>query len=175
MSARPADMAALSAPVSARGLALAEARRWIGTPYRHQASCLGAGCDCLGLVRGIWRSLYRDEPQTVPAYQRDVSGTPLAGELMAAAQRHFTEIDKAQARPGDVLLFAAEPGGPARHCAVLSQRQRIIHAYWHRSVCETALTPWWRRRLVAAFAFPDPPERDRAAQDLMEMTWPSLS
>ena len=77
MSARPAGMAAPSAPVSARGLALAEARRWIGTPYRHQASCLGAGCDCLGLVRGIWRSLYRDEPQTVPAYQRDVSGTPL--------------------------------------------------------------------------------------------------
>ena len=29
--------------------------RWIGTPYRHQASLKGVGCDCLGLVRGVWR------------------------------------------------------------------------------------------------------------------------
>ena len=35
--------------------ALAEARRWIGTPYQHQASVLGAGCDCLGVLRGVWR------------------------------------------------------------------------------------------------------------------------
>ena len=31
------------------------ARGWIGTPYLHQASCRGIGCDCLGLVRGVWR------------------------------------------------------------------------------------------------------------------------
>ncbi|MDG1118150.1 MAG: peptidase, partial [Flavimaricola sp.] len=28
---------------------VATARGWIGTPYLHQASCRGAGCDCLGL------------------------------------------------------------------------------------------------------------------------------
>lgn len=28
------------------------ARDWIGTPYVHQASAKGAGCDCLGLLRG---------------------------------------------------------------------------------------------------------------------------
>ncbi len=32
---------------------IAEARSWIGTPYRHQASLKGVGCDCLGLVRGV--------------------------------------------------------------------------------------------------------------------------
>ena len=36
---------------------LSEARDWLGTPYRHQASLKGAGCDCLGLVRGVWRAL----------------------------------------------------------------------------------------------------------------------
>jgi cell wall-associated NlpC family hydrolase len=33
------------------------ARGWIGTPYRHQAATLGAGCDCQGLLRGVLRSL----------------------------------------------------------------------------------------------------------------------
>ncbi|MGG2476222.1 peptidase P60, partial [Rhizobium sp. BR5] len=28
---------------------LALAQGWIGTPYRHQASLQGVGCDCLGL------------------------------------------------------------------------------------------------------------------------------
>ncbi|MGA8997361.1 MAG: peptidase P60, partial [Pseudolabrys sp.] len=36
---------------------VAETRRWIGTPYRHQASLIGVGCDCLGLVRGVWRAV----------------------------------------------------------------------------------------------------------------------
>ena len=38
------------------------ARAWLGTPYRHRASTPGAGCDCLGLVRGVWRTLYGAEP-----------------------------------------------------------------------------------------------------------------
>src|SRR3569833_631271 len=33
-----------------------EARSWIGTRYRHQGSMKGVGCDCLGLVRGVWRN-----------------------------------------------------------------------------------------------------------------------
>ena len=158
-------------PVSTRARVLMEARRWIGTPFRHQASRLGAGCDCLGLLRGIWRTLHGSEPQAIPAYGRDLSSGAHDGELLAAARDHFREIDKQAARPGDVLLFAVEPGGGTRHCAVLSQRGRIIHAYWHRSVCETALTPWWRRRLIAAFAFPDPLEAD----PIEEVTWLNLS
>jgi NlpC/P60 family putative phage cell wall peptidase len=36
---------------------VAETRAWLGTPYRHQASLKGVGCDCLGLVRGVWRAI----------------------------------------------------------------------------------------------------------------------
>lgn len=36
-----------------RAAVVAEARDWIGTPYRHQASVKHAGCDCLGLIRGV--------------------------------------------------------------------------------------------------------------------------
>ena len=42
------------------------ARAWLGTPYHHQASLRGVGCDCLGLVRGVWRELYGPEPEAAP-------------------------------------------------------------------------------------------------------------
>jgi len=42
------------------------ARSWIGTPYVHQASVKGVGCDCLGLLRGVWRELVGAEPEKMP-------------------------------------------------------------------------------------------------------------
>ena len=48
-------------------------REWLGTPYRHQASCKGAGCDCLGLLRGLWREVLGAEPEAIPAYSMDWS------------------------------------------------------------------------------------------------------
>ena len=50
---------------------IAAARLWLGTPYVHQASVLGAGCDCLGLARGVWRDLVGAELQAIPPYSRD--------------------------------------------------------------------------------------------------------
>ena len=52
--------------------AVAAARLWLGTPYVHQASARGAGSDCLGLVRGVWRALYGAEPERPPAYSAGV-------------------------------------------------------------------------------------------------------
>lgn len=50
---------------------VAAARCWIGTPYRHQARTKGAGCDCLGLVLGVWSEIYGAPPEAVPAYTAD--------------------------------------------------------------------------------------------------------
>ena len=36
-----------------REAVIAAALDWRGTAYRHQASCKHAGCDCLGLLRGV--------------------------------------------------------------------------------------------------------------------------
>ena len=52
------------------------ARGWIGTPYVHQASVRGAGCDCLGLLRGVWREVIGAEPETPPAYTPDWAELP---------------------------------------------------------------------------------------------------
>jgi NlpC/P60 family putative phage cell wall peptidase len=65
-------------------LIVAEARSWIGTPYRHQASLKGVGCDCLGLVRGVWRALYGEEPERMPPYSRDWAEASLRETLAEA-------------------------------------------------------------------------------------------
>ena len=131
------------------------ARSWIGTPYRHQASVKHVGADCLGLLRGVWREVVGDEPEPVPAYTPDWAEALKQETLLQAARKHLDEIVLSDAQPGDVLLFRMGLGHPAKHCAIVSGEARIIHAYWGRAVCETRLVPWWRRRAVAAFAFPD--------------------
>jgi len=52
---------------------VAAARSFIGTPYHHQASCKKAGCDCLGLIRGVWRDVYGPEPEAPGQYHRSLS------------------------------------------------------------------------------------------------------
>lgn len=133
---------------------LDEAREWIGTPYRHQASLKGCGSDCLGLVRGIWRALYGFEPEDAPPYRPDWAERGGAETLLWAARRQLIEIPMHSAEPGDVVLFRYAHGHPAKHCAILTERQRMIHAWHGRSVCETAQGPWWRRRMAGAFTFP---------------------
>lgn len=151
-----------------RAAIVAAARRWIGTPYRHQASVVGVGCDCLGLVRGVWRDLYGEEPETPPPYRPDWAETGGSESLLAAASRHLAPAGVDAFGAGDVLLFRMSPESCVKHCAIVSDagaRPRIIHAYWGRSVVESWLGPWWRRRLAAAFSFPS--ERERP--------WPSSS
>lgn len=133
---------------------LAEAREWIGTPYQHQASVKGAGCDCLGLVRGVWRALYGEEPEQAPAYTPDWAERAGEETLLAAAQRHLHALPIAQAAPGDVLLFRMDAQSPAKHAAILDEEERLIHAYWGRAVVRSRFAPWWRARCAAAFAFP---------------------
>ena len=134
------------------------ARGWLGTPYVHQASCRGAGCDCLGLLRGIWRELYGAETVAVPGYTADWSETSGEERLWEAARQHLLERPLAEAAPGDVLLFRMRDGGVAKHLGVQSATgpvPRFIHAYSGHGVVENALTPPWARRIVARFGFPE--------------------
>lgn len=133
---------------------VAEARAWIGTPYVHQASVQGAGCDCLGLVRGVWRGLYGAEPETVPAYTPDWSEPQGAEVLLAAACRHMRPV-KGEWLPGQVLLFRMRDGSVAKHLGLLASvgpRPTFIHAYTGHGVIESPLSAPWRRRVAARFS-----------------------
>jgi NlpC/P60 family putative phage cell wall peptidase len=135
---------------------VAEARRWIGTPYVHQASVPGAGADCLGLLRGVWRAVIGAEPEAMPAYTADWGEGGGHDVLMAAARRWL--LPGAAARPGDVLLFRMRDGSIAKHLgiqSVVGGRAAFVHAYTGHGVIESPLPDPWMRRIAARFAFPE--------------------
>ena len=146
-------MAAAGTEVT-RGDIVAAARSWIGTPYRHQASVKGAGADCLGLVRGVWREIFGAEPEVPPAYTPDWAEAGGEECMAEAARRHLVEINPGAAREGDVLLFRMRARGPAKHAAILSASDRMIHAWSGRAVVEGHLGRWWRARIAHAFRLP---------------------
>ena len=149
------DPLALPPPTRERALRLA--RQWIGTPYHHQASLAGAGCDCIGLVRGVWRELYGREAETLPGYSRDWAEATGTETLLAAAGRHLVECPVGSARAGDVLVFRYRPRLAAKHTGILAGSDHaptLIHAMEGAPVAEVPLNGWWRRRIAAAFSFP---------------------
>lgn len=133
-------------------LFVAHARRWIGTPYVHQASEMNAGCDCLGLLRGVWRDVYGHSPEVPPAYAptwSEVSGDEV---LWTALLRHFEPSET-----GVVLLFRMHSNAAAKHVGILSawgENSTFIHSYQHHGVVESPLSTPWRRRVVARFDVP---------------------
>lgn len=146
---------------------VAAARGWVGTPFRHGASLRGVGCDCLGLVRGVWRETVGPEPEAVPAYPPDWAS--LSGERLAGAlARHCPPLPALA--PGAIVLLRWRPGLPAGHCAIATGPDAIVHAHAGAAVAEVALAPW-RRRVAGVFAFPGrplpPPCGERAEAPLL--------
>ena len=130
--------------------------RWIGTPYRHQASCRGAGTDCLGLLRGVWREVLGPEPEAVPAYTPDWSepargGGPAGGGGAAPGARSRP----ATARPGDVVVLRMRDGGVAKHVGILARSRAgardadpcLFRARRGRVAADAGLVAADRRRL----------------------------
>jgi NlpC/P60 family putative phage cell wall peptidase len=131
------------------------ARGWIGTPYLHQASLKLVGCDCLGLIRGVWRERYGAEPELPPAYSQDWAEAGLEEALANAGRRHLIEVPHLVFQDGDVLLFRWKPHLPAKHAGIAVDRKTMIHAQDGACVSEVALSPWWLRRLAFVFRFPE--------------------
>lgn len=134
------------------------AREWVGTPYRHQASVKGQGCDCLGLLRGVWREVIGAEPEPVPSYTADWSEMGREERLWAAVARHLNAVPVEISKGGQMVLFRMRKGHVAKHLGILAGSDvgfpTVIHAYTSRGVIETPLTDVWVRKIVAQFQFP---------------------
>lgn len=134
-----------------------EARRWLGTPYLHQASVRGAGADCLGLIRGIWRAVIGPEPREAPNYTRDWSEPSGVEVLMQAGDDVLLRRPERTFHKGCVLLFRMRDRSVAKHLGIVSQAgqvPRFIHAYTGHGVVESPLSDPWLRRVAVVYEFP---------------------
>lgn len=132
---------------------MAAARLWLGTPYRHAAALRGVGCDCLGLIRGVWGDLGGARLPDLPPYGADWRDWRHVDALKALAETHLIRADS-RIGAGRIVLFRLNGAPWPRHCAIASGPDRIIHAQERLGVVEAALTPAWRRRIAGTWDFP---------------------
>lgn len=129
-------------------------RTWCGTPYLHQASVKHIGCDCLGLLRGVWRELYGDEPELAPPYAPRWTETTEQDLLQIMADRYFMpKRPDEMVKMGDVMLFKYRQNMPARHVGIATFDAKFIHAYVGRGVVENRLSPWWLRHMSGHYSW----------------------
>ncbi len=129
---------------------LAIARRWIGTPYVAGAALRGVGCDCVGLLRGVWAEATGRPVPKVPGWRADwmlAPGRPLAAALRA----HCRPLSPQAAGPGAFVVFhGAAAGRREHHCGILAPEGRVIHAVERHGVVEVALADMGARITQAA-------------------------
>lgn len=127
-----------------RWAVVAEARRWLGTPFRHGGRRLGAGVDCIGLAIGVARVLglpYQD----AAGYPR----RPDEDELARGLARVLAHCAPEEAKPGDLLRLSCR--GRATHVAIVTERG-ILHAHAPSGrVIEHGYDGTWPGPAVAAY------------------------
>lgn len=136
------------------------ARGWLGTPYKHQASLKGVGCDCIGLIIGVWRELFKCMPDnfTLPPYTARWAEETRDELMTTIARQYLIEIPVKQIIPGDVVMYRMMRRGPTKHAGILSTHETFIHAYNGHDVIESPLITNVGSTMTHAFRFPENPD-----------------
>lgn len=147
--------------MTTRAEVVAEARRWLDTPFHHQGRMRGVGVDCGGLIGGVavalgilpadwWQS-------TFDPLHGGYGRQPSHGRLQAICEAFMQRIGIDEAEAADVVLmrFRTEP----QHLGILADYRHgglsIVHALGSVGfVREHRFSPEWRQRVVAAYRMP---------------------
>ena len=143
--------------MTSRGDVVAEARRWMGTPFHHQGRRHAVGVDCAGLVIGVARELSLVSPDfDITGYRRDPDGFG----LLAHCDAHMRRITRDDMGLGDVLVirWAQHP----QHLGIVADYRHgglsLVHAYQapgkRGEVVEHRLAPHLMAQFVAAYRLP---------------------
>lgn len=130
------------------------AQRWLGTPFVHQASQCHYGCDCLGLIRGIWREVIGQEPCDIPHYDVGRLCDRQARLLETQLDCWFFSCAFDFECAGSVIGFSLGQGKGMNHLGILTGQSMMIHAHCRHGVIEGFVNHPWQSRVVAQYHFP---------------------
>ena len=99
-------------PAAGRALALAEARKYLGTPYRWGGSTPKTGFDCSGLVQWAYAKAGIRIPRVTDQ------------QILAA---NGTKVSRNHLLPGD-LVFFRDPTGYVHHVGISLGGDKFLHA-----------------------------------------------
>jgi NlpC/P60 family putative phage cell wall peptidase len=126
---------------------VAEARRWLGTPYRHQGAVLGYGVDCAMILVRVYGDL-----GLIPSF--DPRPYPTDWHLHRSEERYLGWVTKYarqvdEPEPGDVALFRF--GRCLSHGGIVEAATpeiTMIHADLKAGRVERAEVRRWSERLA---------------------------
>lgn len=140
---------------------IAEARRWVGTPFRHRHARLDRGVDCVGLVRGVADnlgaiSITAEDWRPFELYSRtpnpEKMGEAMAQFLIAA------EVSPLDLAPDAHIAWMQWREGLPMHlgfAATFEDRRTIIHATESIGQCvEHDFSDLWRARVHSWWKLP---------------------
>jgi len=135
-----------------------EARRWLGTPYHHQAVVRGVGVDCVGLIRGVGHATGA-LPEDAEAWERFAGYSRIPNpRRMGEGMRQFLRPLEFPPQCGDIAWLQWRPDLPM-HLAILASDCRgdstLIHSYSEAGgVVEHGLSPEWLARVKSWWRYP---------------------
>lgn len=143
-----------------RAAVVAEARTWIGTPFKHKQRTKGAGVDCSNLVigtgenSGAWAiNLKRLRKVWEPFYGRRPDPVRMRRALVDLG---LVPIKTADVQPGDVAWMHWGNEFPI-HMAIVTNldgRDGIIEAVWNHKVVEATFNDFRKSRVMEYFRYP---------------------
>jgi hypothetical protein len=122
-----------------RNEVLIEARRWLGTPLRHQHALLGFGVDCWGLVRAVGEAcnVLTISDEAWAPYQG--YGPQPSPRMVKRGAEEFLAPLEGEPRVGDIACLAWREGLPM-HFAIRGEfngRPTLIHVLGDRNARQT--------------------------------------
>jgi cell wall-associated NlpC family hydrolase len=114
---------------------VAEAKTWIGTPYRGWSHLKHYGVDCGQLLAGVFMATGH-VPKNIRLpkdYSLQVAEHKASTEYVDIVGQYMREIAETEVLPGDVVVFKL--GLAYAHAAIIVKwSEIIIHAIAHRGV-----------------------------------------
>lgn len=115
---------------------VAEAMRWLGTPFHHQQRVRGAGVDCVNLLAAVYHAAGVVEELRFDYYPPDWHLHRDEPKFLAGLERYADRIPVIEALPGDIAMFRY--GRHSAHGAIVTAWPTVVHAW--RDVGKVVLT-----------------------------------
>jgi cell wall-associated NlpC family hydrolase len=151
-----------------RAAVVAEARRWVGTPYRHRGRTLGAACDCANILIEVFAATGLIDRFDPGDYPPDWHQHRELERYLGVVEAHCRRVDTDERsladrgaefapEPGDILMWRF--GRTYSHSAIVTAWPNAIHAFAqerlvvedqlarHATIakCDMRVYSYWRR------------------------------
>lgn len=114
-----------------RRAVLAEAEKWIGTPFHHGARVRGAGVDCAQLLIAVYHATGVTPRIETGYYPADWFLHERRERMVEIIERFM--VPAVAPAPGDVALFRY--GRALSHAAIVTEWPVVLHTYRGSAVC----------------------------------------